>query len=115
MAFEADMIDRYKARYRAETAPAPAAGARAAVSDPAALMLEVIRDSYELVDDLLRADTRAVRQVKSRRADYLEELESQAGPIARQQMKKAASMVMRLWQAAWEEAGRPDLPERAPR
>ncbi len=115
LAFETDLIDRYKALFRSECVLPPAMGDPDPVPDPAALMLAELRASHELVADLLRADTKAVRAVKSGRADYFEELERSAGPMARDQMKKAASMVLRFWHSAWVDAGRPELPAQLPR
>ena len=113
-AFETDLIDRFKADYKAGSAPAEGVDL-SPVDDPATLMLQELRASHALVADLLRADTKAVKAVKSGRGDYFEEMERLAGPMARAQMRKAAATVARLWHTAWVEAGRPDPPARPPR
>jgi hypothetical protein len=112
-AFETDMIDRGKALYMKETA-APASFTPRAIAEPGRFMLAEIVESFDLVDEVLGADTQAVLAVKRQRKDYYAELESRAGPIARRQLGKAVQTSASLWYSAWTEAGSPPLPGRPP-
>jgi len=108
-AFETDMIDRRKAAYRVETAPDAPPDFRA-IPDPQRLIFDVIVESNRSVAALLRADTRAMLAVKKRRADYFERMEELAGPIARDRLSRAVTLVALFWYDAWREAGRPAPP-----
>jgi hypothetical protein len=108
-AFETDLIDRRKALYRTQTTPEPSLNP-GVVGDPARFILAEMISSYDLVDDILDADTQAVRAVKKQRKDYYEEMERQVGPLARRQMSKAEATVIAFCHAAWLEAGQPAPP-----
>ncbi|HEY3175350.1 MAG TPA: hypothetical protein VGK94_06255 [Candidatus Polarisedimenticolia bacterium] len=113
LAFETDMIDLKKSLYRAETA-VPASFVPEVIKEPRKFIFTEILGSYELVDDVLSADTQAVAAVKKQRKSYYEELERQVGPLARRQMSRATATVINLWYTAWFTAGRPELPQALP-
>ena len=108
-AFETDMIDRRKALYRTQTLPEPGLDP-GVVEDPARFILTEMIGNYDLVDDILVADTQAVRAVKKQRKDYYEEMERQVGPLARRQMSRAAAVFIAFCHAAWLQAGQPAPP-----
>jgi hypothetical protein len=108
-AFETDMIDRLKARYRLETA-LPGSFVPEVIREPRKLIFAEIFSSHARVGEILRADTDSIASVKKQRKDYYEELERRLGPLAREQMSRAAATTVSLWYTAWFQAGRPDLP-----
>ena len=112
-AFETDMIDIGKTRYRASTALS-GSFAPEVIREPRRFIFIEIIASYDLVDDVLKADTAALAAVKKQRRDYYEELEQRLGVIARQQMSRATATTLNLWYTAWFEAGRPQLPATVP-
>ena len=108
-AFESDMVDRRKARYRLGT-ELPRGFAPQRIVDATRFILERIAESHRGVADLLMADTQAVLAVKRRGLDYYEQMEARAGPLARRQMAAAVAAVASLWHSAWMDAGMPDPP-----
>jgi len=112
-AFETDMIDIGKTFYRASTT-LPSTFVAAVVREPRRFVFTEILASYELVDDVLKADVAAVGAVKMQRRDYYKEMEQRVGALARQQMTRAAATTLNLWYTAWVEAGRPRLPAAPP-
>lgn len=108
-AFETDMIDRLKARYRLESA-LPSSFLPEVIREPRRFIFGEIFASYGLVPDLLKADTESVAAVKKQRKDYYEELERRLGALARAQMLRAETTTANLWYTAWFQAGRPALP-----
>jgi hypothetical protein len=108
-AFETDMIDRLKARYRLETAM-PSSFVPEVIHEPRRFIFAELFASFNLVPDLLRADTDSVAAVKKQRKDYYEELERRAGTLARARMSRAETATANLWYTAWFQAGRPELP-----
>jgi hypothetical protein len=107
-AFETDMVDRLKARYRLETA-LPASFVPVVIHEPRRFVFGELFASYNLLPDLLRADTDSVAAVKKQRKDYYDELERRAGTLARARMSRAANATANLWYTAWFQAGRPEL------
>lgn len=107
-AFETDLIDLGKGRYRRDAA-LPDAFVPDPIPDPREFIFAEITNSYGLVREILAADGKAMIAVKTRRADYFEQLERRAGPIARRQLSSAAAAVARVWHSAWIEAGSPSL------
>ena len=112
-AFETDMIDISKTLYRTGTVPPPSWAPRV-IREPRRFVFTEIFSAYDLVDDLLTADTEAMRSVKKERKDYYAELERLAGPLARRQMSRATVTLLDLWYTAWVEAGRPAPPPSLP-
>lgn len=112
-AFETDMIDIGKTLYRASTA-LPVAFVPEMIREPGRFIFMEIIASYDLVDDVLKADTAAVTAVKKQRRDYYNEMEQRLGALARQQMSRATATTLNLWYTAWFQAGRPQLPETVP-
>lgn len=112
-AFETDMIDLKKSLYRAGTAP-PVSFVPEVIHEPRSFIFTEILGNYDLVDDILAADTEAVASVKKQRKDYYEEMERAIGPLARRQLSRATITVVNLWYTAWSEAGRPELPPSLP-
>jgi len=110
-AFETDMIDRLKARYRLETA-LPTTFVAEVIREPRRFVFGEILGNYELVDEILRADTAAMLAVKRQRSDYYEEMEGSVGRLARRQMSRAAATTANLWYTAWFQGGRPELPDK---
>jgi len=112
-AFETDMIDIGRTLYRASTV-LPASFAPVTIREPRRFVFGEIIASYDLVDDVLKADRDAVTAVKALRHDYYKEMEQRVGALARQQMSHATATTLNLWYTAWVEAGRPQLPTSAP-
>lgn len=109
-AFETDLIDRRKGEYRAATA-LPGTFLAEPIREPRRFVFSELFRSYGLVDEVLAADTQAIRAVKRQRLDYYDEMERLAGPIARAQISRAVEAVARIWYTAWLDAGRPPLPD----
>ncbi|MBI4445163.1 MAG: hypothetical protein HY645_04575 [Acidobacteria bacterium] len=81
-------------------------------------------DSYVCVDDILRADQRAVEQLKINRKEYERTkgekrkpypvpyyalLEKELGLLLKERMNKAVFALSSLWMMAWQAAGRPSF------
>lgn len=113
-AFETDMIGRRREVY-ANRARLPASFSPRRVDDPAAFIMEEMVRAYGHVDEVLKADSQAMLQVKKQGKDYLEALEERAGDLAGARLREASANVASLWYSAWVQAGRPDLPASAPR
>ena len=111
-AFETEMIDRLRARYRVESAPLPSFTPEV-IREPRRFLFGEIFDGYTLVARILQADTEAMAAVKNRRADYYDEMERAAGPLARRQLSRAAATTASLWYTVWFQAGRPAPPAAA--
>lgn len=112
-AFETDMVDISKSSYRGSTALA-VSFVPEVIREPRRFIFGEIIASYDLVDDILKADLASVAAVKQQRRDYYKELEQRVGALARQQMTRATATTLNLWYTAWSEAGRPPLPAQAP-
>lgn len=109
------------ARYREQLEPRVHAAAPRPVDDPAAAVLDAVRESALHVDALLAADRAAVAGLRDRPDTpederYADEYDSRlfARESARlaARLSAAASAVAAMWTDAWEDAGRPDLPVR---
>ncbi len=111
-AFESEMIERRAGDYR----EAVARGRRAArpLDDPAGQVISWVIENARLVDEILAADTAALRALKKERKDYFDSMDRMAGPLAERQMSAAAGAIASLWHTAWIRAGRPSLPSVPP-
>ncbi len=108
-AFESGMIERFASKYRAAIGQED--GSVTVVRDPFRRLLRHMQRAYPLVQEILDADTAALKALKTRGEDYFENLDRQAGSIAEQEFSEAANLVASLWETAWARAGKPELPE----
>jgi hypothetical protein len=110
-AFESEMISRRAGEYR--RAVERGASSVTELRHPAESLFDWMRESRRLVNELLAADTAAIKALKSARRDYYDSMDLKAGPIAERQMSAAANALASLWYTAWIDAGRPELPRPA--
>jgi hypothetical protein len=81
------------------------------VDDVLAMTWTSIRDSYALIDEVLAAD-RVAESVDATFGDtYYAELDRLTRPLVAKQLMRAEEMVASVWLTAWEDAGRPTLPQ----
>jgi hypothetical protein len=101
--FERDLFEKFGSRLSiAAPVPRPAANTRDAVFD-------ALLASYQLVDRILDADTRAAAGKDVYDDDYFEKFFASVRPILEQRLSDAIAASAGAIIAAWEQAGRPPL------
>jgi len=116
--WEADMVDRYLL----ETINPE--GVLDSYNDPVEMAFTIVRESYPLHFDLLRADSLARSGLTEEQQDlipnrdasmdgtsYIEILYHETGNIGKKRMEDAAIRVASYWVMAWEAAGSPLPPK----
>jgi len=115
--WEADMVDRYLLdAVQPKGVPAP-------IADPVEMAFTIVKESYPLHFELLKADslarsglTEEQRELISNRdtsmvgTDYIEILYRKTGNIAKTRLEDAAIRVASYWLTAWRAAGSPPPP-----
>jgi hypothetical protein len=79
------------------------------LDDPDAHVFSLINDTYVWLDNLLYLEELARRGRSGYGELYYEALASQAGPILKDRLGRAAGAVGSYWYTAWTAAGRPQL------
>ena len=116
--WEADMVDRYLL----ETINPE--GVLDSYNDPVEMAFTIVRESYPLHFELLRADSLARSGLTEKQQDlipnrdasmdgtsYIEILYHETGNIGKKRMEDAAIRVASYWIMAWEAAGSPLPPK----
>lgn len=105
--FEDELIQRHIRSYQdlgAFTHPAQQ------TPDPVAFTFDFLIDTYVWVDNLLRADTLALKGTRGYDDAYYGALHVFAGKLAKLSMAQAATDLGSLWYSAWIDAGKPKMP-----
>lgn len=106
--FEIGMIDANRADI--EKSVKPLVGKPHLVKDPAAETLGLLKESFDYITPVLDADKSLLKPGDEVRPEYFAELYRRVGDVAARRMAVAATEVASFWQSAWDEAGRPGLP-----
>ena len=107
--FEPEVRERVLARVRQQTDTRPAKE----VSDPLALVRELLRESHSRIAPLLQADKELTAKWEGRFGpDFYRDMYERTGELATEQLARAAEATASLWLYAWQAAGRPQLPEK---
>jgi hypothetical protein len=108
-AFEPEIRERVFARVRQQTDTRPAKD----VSDPVAIVRELLRESRSRIAPLLQADKELTTKWEGRFGpQFYRDMYEGTGELATEQLARAAEATASLWLYAWQAAGRPQLPER---
>ncbi len=111
--WESELVDRFERQIEARVEP----GAAVRVDDPAALVLDVLRESFARAQETLAADKEVAgpRDFADTPEDdrydeaYYSRLYEREGESLVSRLDAAATALGSLWLSAWEEAGRPEL------
>ena len=79
------------------------------IADPAAEIINNLRNSYSLIDPVLAADREILKPGQPVTPEYFKEMYKRVGGIAVSQMSFAAGEVASFWESAYDDAGRPTL------
>jgi hypothetical protein len=107
--FERDLMERYESRLTVNPAPAKS---MASARDAA---FEALLASHQLVAPLLLADKEAIGTKDAYDDAYFESFFVKAKPILDERLGTAITATASMIVSAWEQAGRPDLKNEAPR
>jgi hypothetical protein len=80
------------------------------ISDPRGFMFDVLLDSFQGADAILKADSLAVGGRDTYDEEYFRVLDRETRPLLERQLSRAISSVASMIYGAWDAAGRPDLP-----
>jgi len=107
--FESDLIERFESRLRlVPAAPTP-------VRNPRDFAFDTLLASYQLVDQILKADTAAVAGKEVYDDDYFEKLFVSVRPILEKRLSESITASAGVIIGAWEAAGKPALKLEGPR
>ena len=101
--FESDLIERFESRLRIVPA------APTAVKNPRDFAFDTLLASYQLVDEILKADTAAVAGKEVYDDDYFEKLFMGVRPILEKRLSESITASAGIIIGAWEAAGKPAL------
>jgi len=104
--FETELFLRYRDRLRLEPAPLPP------VRDPAGFVFDTLLDGFTKAAPLLEADRRAIGDGEVYDNAYFDRFLRDVRPMLEEQLSRAMGGVAAVIAGAWEEAGRPELPDR---
>lgn len=107
--FEMELFERYQDRL---TLAPPA---MAPVSQPDDLAWEILLDSYQQVEPLLKADKEAAAGLEFYDTTYFDRFYRNAGPLMQRQISRAIAATAAVITGAWIEAGRPPVGALKPR
>ena len=101
--FESDLIERFESRLTiAPAAPTP-------VRNPRDFAFDALLSGYQLVDQILKADTAAVAGKEVYDDDYFEKLFVSVRPILEKRLSESITASAGVIIGAWEAAGKPAL------
>jgi hypothetical protein len=107
--FESDLIERFESRLRiVPPAPTP-------VRNPRDFAFDTLLASYQLVDQILKADTAAAAGKEVYDDDYFEKLFASVRPILEKRLSESIAASAGVIIGAWEAAGKPALKLEGPR
>ena len=107
--FESDLIERFESRLSiVPAAPTP-------VRNPRDFAFDTLLASYQLVDQILKADTAAVAGKEVYDDDYFEKLFVSVRPILEKRLSESITASAGIIIGAWEAAGKPALKLEGPR
>jgi len=105
--FESDLIERFESRLSiVPAAPTP-------VRNPRDFAFDALLAGYQLVDQILKADTAAVAGKDVYDDEYFEKLFVSVRPILEKRLSESITASAGIIVGAWEAAGRPTLKEGA--
>jgi hypothetical protein len=105
--FESDLIERFESRLSiVPAAPTP-------VGNPRDFAFDALLAGYQLVDQILKADTDAVAGKDVYDDDYFEKLFVRVRPILEKRLSESITASAAVIIGAWEAAGKPALKEGA--
>jgi hypothetical protein len=107
--FETALFDRFASRLTVTPGPVRA------ISNPRDTAFDVLLASYQLVDQLLKADKDAIAGKDSYDAQYFEQFFAALRPILEKRLADSVSATASLIVGAWEQAGKPALRVEMPR
>jgi len=109
--FEVAMLRAFETEVRAKVF-ARTSRARE-VTDPLALVQELLRESHSRIDPILQADKELTAKWQGRfTPEFYGDLYQRTGELATEQLARAAEATASLWLYAWQAAGRPSMPEK---
>lgn len=101
--FERDLIERFETRLKLRpAAPKPTANPRDASFD-------ALLTGYQLVDQILKADTDAIAGKDSYDGAYFETFFGKVQPILERRLSEAITATASMIVGAWDQAGRPTV------
>jgi hypothetical protein len=107
--FESDLIERFESRLRiVPAAPTP-------LRNPRDFAFDTLLASYQLVDQILKADTAAVAGKEVYDDDYFEKFFVSVRPILEKRLSESIAASAGVIIGAWEAAGKPALKLEGPR
>jgi hypothetical protein len=107
--FESHLIERFQSRLALKPEPAKA------IAHPRDAAFEVLLTSYQLADQVLRADKQAVAGKDTYDDDYYEKFFVAVKPVLDRRLSESISATAGLIVGAWEAAGRPAVLLKQPR
>jgi hypothetical protein len=107
--FERDLIERYESRLTVKP------GAPKSIASPRDAAFDALLASYQLVTPLLAADKEALGGKDMYDDAYFEAFFLKVKPILEERLSAAISATASIVIGAWEQAGRPELENGAPR
>jgi hypothetical protein len=99
--FERDLIERFESRLILKPAPPKP------TTKPRDTAFDVLLESYQLVDSILKADTDAVAGKDTYDDDYYEKFFTRVKPVLERRLSEAITATASVIIGAWTEAGRP--------
>jgi hypothetical protein len=109
--FERDLFEKFQSRLTVTARPP------AAIKSPRDAAFDALLESYQLVDQILKADTEAAAGKDTYDDDYYDKLFARLRPMIERRLGDAITATASVIVAAWEQAGRPALdlaPARSP-
>ena len=107
--FETALFERFRSRLTVPT------GALSPIKNPRDAAFEVLLQSYQLVDPLLKADKEASAGKETYDDEYFERFFARVRPILEKRLSEAITATASLIVGAWEAAGKPELRPDMPR
>ena len=101
--FERDLFERFQSRLTISPRPA------VPLKNPRDAAFDVLLESYQLVDQIMKADTAAVAGKDTYDDDYFEKLFVRLRPVLERRLADAITATASAIVGAWEQAGRPVL------
>lgn len=101
--FERDLFEKFRSRLKIDPPPL------GPITNPRDAAFEMLLKSYQLVDELLAADKKAVAGRTSYDAAYFDAFFAGAGPMLAARINSSIAATASLIVGAWEAAGKPVL------
>jgi hypothetical protein len=101
------LLDSFQLHYEGVTCPESEVKR---MDDVLATFWSIVKESYELIPEVLAADRQAASLDSAFGPVFYEKFDALMRPLVDNQLRRSQGLIASVWLTAWEDAGRPELP-----